>query len=157
MTVNELSQLYYLNEECKKDERRLQRLRSRRGVHSQVLDDMPHGEGPRRSRDEDLTAEIVDLEHIMQARLALIQAERVRLERYISSIPDSLTRQIFEDRFVELMTWNEVAQDIGGGSTPDRVKKICYRYLKREREGLTARQAREAERMSEEYKRAHDL
>ena len=154
MTVNELSQLYYLNEEIKKNRRKLQELRSRRGLHSQVIDDMPHGDGPRRSKDEDLTAMIIDLEEVIKARLVLAQKERIRLERYIMTIPDSLTRQIFEDRFVSLMSWDEVAVDIGGGRgcSADRVKKICYRYLKREKEGLTARQAREAEKMAEEYK-----
>ncbi|MBO5639138.1 MAG: hypothetical protein J5916_04440 [Oscillospiraceae bacterium] len=153
MTVNELSQLYYLNEEIKKNKRKLQELRSRRGLHSQVIDDMPHGDGPRRSKDEDLTAMIIDLEEVIKARLVLIQKERIRLERYITTIPDSLTRQIFEDRFVSLMSWDEVAMDIGGGRgcSADRVKKICYRYLKRENEGLTARQAREAEKMADEY------
>ena len=154
MTVNELSQLYYLNEEIKKNKRKLQELRSRRGLHSQVIDDMPHGDGPRRSKDEDLTAMIIDLEEVIKARLVLAQKERIRLERYIMTIPDSLTRQIFEDRFVSLMSWGEVAVDIGGdrGCSADRVKKICYRYLKREKEGLTARQAREAEKMADEYK-----
>ena len=154
MTVNELSQLYYLNEEIKKDKRKLQELRYRRGLHSQVIDDMPHGDGPRRSKDEDLTAMIIDLEEVIKARLVLAQKERIRLERYINAIPDSLTRQIFEDRFVSLMSWEEVAADIGGGRgcTAGRVKMICYRYLKREKEGLTARQAREAEKMAEEYK-----
>ncbi len=154
MTVNELSQLYYLNEEIKKNKRKLQELRSRRGLHSQVIDDMPHGDGPRRSKDEDLTAMIIDLEEVINARLVLVQKERIRLERYIMTIPDSLTRQIFEDRFVSLMSWDEVAMDIGGGRgcSADRVKKICYRYLKREKEGLTARQAREAEKMEAEYK-----
>ena len=115
---------------------------------------MPHGDGPRRSKDEDLTAMIIDLEEVIKARLVLAQKERIRLERYITTIPDSLTRQIFEDRFVSLMSWDEVAMDIGGGRgcTADRVKKICYRYLKREKEGLTARQAREAEKMEAEYK-----
>ena len=117
MTVNELSQLYYLNEEIKKNRRKLQELRSRRGLHSQVIDDMPHGDGPRRSKDEDLTAMIIDLEEVIKARLVLAQKERIRLERYIMTIPDSLTRQIFEDRFVSLMSWDEVSVDIGGDYT----------------------------------------
>lgn len=151
MTVNELSQLYYLNEEIKRDRRKLQALRNRQGLQSPVIDDMPHGNGPKGSRDAELTADIIDLEEIIAAKLILMQKERNRLERYIASIPYSLTRQVFEDRFVSLMSWAEVAQDIGAGSSPDRVKKICYRYLKREREGLTARQVAEAAKMAQEY------
>ena len=80
-----------------------------------------------------------------------MQRERNRLERFIVSIPDSRTRRIFSNRFVELMSWAEVAYDIGKGATADSVKKTCYRYLKREREGLTARQAREGEKLAREY------
>ena len=151
MTVNELSQLYYLREEITRDEKKLKALQLRRGYASPNYDDMPHGSGPKGSKDADLTAEIVDLEEIIKAKLIVMQRERNRLERFIVSIPDSRTRRIFSNRFVELMSWAEVAYDIGKGATADSVKKTCYRYLKREREGLTARQAREGEKLAREY------
>ena len=151
MTVHELSQLYYLREEIKKDEKKLRALKLRRGYASPNYDDMPHGSGPKGSKDEDLTAEIVDLEEIIKAKLIVIQRERNRLERFIVNIPDSRTRQIFSDRFVECMSWAEVAYDIGKGASADSVKKTCYRYLKREPQGLTARQAQEGEKLAREY------
>lgn len=156
MTVNELSQLYYLNLEIEKDRRKLESLRSRRGVQSPAISDMPKSSSPCSSREAELTAEILDLEEIIAAKLVLAQKEKNRLERWVSQIPHSLTRQIFEDRFCELMKWEEVAADIGGGSTAERVKKICYRYLKREKAGLTDRQSMELERMSMEYEGLKD-
>ena len=151
MTVNELSQLYYLDKEIQKDRRKLRTLRARRGVQSPAISDMPKAQGASGSREADLTAEILDLEGIIETKMILAQKEKARLERWISHIPHSLTRQIFEDRFCELMKWEEVAADIGDGSTAERVKKICYRYLKRENEGLTDRQMAEGHKMSEEY------
>lgn len=153
MTVHELSQLYYLDNEIRKDKKKLEIMRLRRGLCSPGADGMPKAPGFNGSREEELTAEILDFEAIIEAKMVLTQKERNRLERWISKIPHSLTRQIFEDRFVELMSWNEVAMDIGDGSTAERVKKICYRYLRRESEGLTDRQMAESERMSEEYER----
>ncbi len=151
MTVNELSQIYYLNREIEKDKAKLESLRARRGLHSQTIDDMPHGSGPKDSKDAELTAEIIDLEEIIKAKLVIIQRERNRLMRYISDIPNSFMRQIFTARFVELMTWEQVAEDIGPGRTGDSVKIACYRYLKRERAGFTDRQNTESARMAEEY------
>ena len=151
MTLFELSQLYFINQEIIRNENKLRRLRAQRGVHSQTIDDMPHGSGPRSSRDDELTAEILDLETIIRGQLVQLQRERKRLELYIISIPDSLTRQVFECRFVELMSWREVAEDIGAGYTAESCKKICYRYLEREQGGLTARQAAEAQIRAEGY------
>ena len=150
MTVKELSQLYYINREIDRDRQRLADLEARRGLCSPVMDDMPHGSGPAHSRIEDLTAEILDLQAIIHAKLIQCIHERNRLERYIAEIPDSLTRQVFEYRFADCMRWEQVAACIGDGNTADRVKKICYRYLDRE-EGRTERQLYEAERRSEEW------
>ena len=55
--------------------------------------------------------------------------ERNRLERYISSIPDSLTRQIFTYRFVNGLNWHQTAMHVGGGNTDESVRKRVYRYL----------------------------
>lgn len=52
------------------------------------------------------------------------------LERYISEISDSLMRQIFTYRFVNGLSWDQVAAKIGG-NTGGSVKKMCYRYLKK--------------------------
>ena len=76
-----------------------------------------------------MAAEIVDLQAIIAARQIQCIHERARLERWISSIPDSFTRQIFAYRFIEGYSWVRVARIIGG-NTPASVKQRCYRYLK---------------------------
>ncbi|MGN0557380.1 MAG: hypothetical protein ACI4IV_05990 [Acutalibacteraceae bacterium] len=75
-------------------------------------------------------AEIVDLEAIIEAKITQCMHERNRLERYIADIPDSLTRQIFQLRFINGLNWRQVAFSIGGGNTEAGVKMACYRYLK---------------------------
>ena len=149
MTVKELSQLYFLKGEIELNERHLEELKAQRGVSAINMDGMPHARNPRRSQVEQLAAEIVDLEAIIHAKQIQCIHERTRLERYIAEIPDTLTRQIFEYRFVECMRWEQVAYMIGEGTTADRVKKICYRYVDREQK--TERQLREARIRSEEY------
>ena len=68
MTIKELSQLYYLNREIEDCQKKLEELEPQRGVSAVVIDDMPHGKGPAKSRVEQLAAEIVDLKSIIHAK-----------------------------------------------------------------------------------------
>lgn len=131
MTVKELSQLFYLTREIEADQRRLDELEQAAGTPSASnLTGMPRAPHSNESKVERLAAEIVDLQAIIAARQIQCIHERARLERWISEIPDSLTRQIFHYRFVECLTWVQVALHVGGGNTEGGVKMICYRYLK---------------------------
>ena len=133
MTVKELSQLYHLKGEIELNKRHLEELEAQRSGSAIVLDDMPHGKGPAKSQVEQLAAEIVDLEAIIHAKQIQCIHERARLERYIKEIPDSITRKIFELRFVEGRQWEDVASEVSGHLKKDLtdyvVKKRCYRYL----------------------------
>ncbi len=83
------------------------------------------------SRVERLALDIVEIERVIIEKRARCVYERARLERYIAAITDSLTRQVFIERFVNGKTWQGVADAIGG-NTEYSVKKLCYRYLKGE-------------------------
>lgn len=112
MTIKELSQLYHLNREIEMDKRRLDELELlASSPKAQNLDGMPHapGYGDALAR---CVAEIVDLKAIISAKQQQCIYERNRLERYISSIPDSLTRQIFTYRFVNGLSWWQVNPEL---------------------------------------------
>lgn len=130
MTLKELSQLYYLNREIEMDKKRLLELEARAVSCSSDLSGMPRssGVGDRVGR---YAAEIVDLKGIIEAKLQQCIYERNRLERYISSIDDSLLRQIFTYRFINGLPWRQVAACIGGGNTEDGCRKAVQRYLER--------------------------
>lgn len=130
MTVKELSQLYYLNREIESYKNRLEELEtSISAPRSPSLDAMPRASGSGKAL-EDSVAKIVDLKALIAAKQIQCIHERNRLERYISSIPDSLTRQIFALRFINGLNWNQTAEHIGGSNTEDSVRKRVYRYLK---------------------------
>lgn len=136
MTVKELSQFYWLGREIEADARRLKELERRAGAPSIAhLTGMPHAPSNEENarKIERAAAEIVDLQAIIAARQIQCIHERARLERWISAIPDSLTRQIFQARFVDGKTWAQVAQTVGGDITESGVKMICHRYLKHTR------------------------
>ena len=131
MTVQDLSQLYWLNREIENDQKRLDELEGKVGSTSTPsLSGMPHAKGEVSSKVEKLALEIVDLQAIIAAKQIQCIHERNKLERYIADIPDSLTRFIFTLRFISGLSWYQVAEHIGGGNTEDGVRQRCYRYLK---------------------------
>ena len=131
MTLQELSQLYWLNREIEKEQARVDELsRLAQSPSSSKLTGMPHAPQSTDSKTERLVAEIVDLQAILAAKQVQCTHERARLERWISDIPDSLTRQIFRLRFVNGLSWDQVAYGVGGGNSVEAVKKRCYRYLR---------------------------
>lgn len=129
MTLKELSQLYYLNLEIEMDRRRLRELECRtipaQSAKRERID------GGRADVVGLRAAEIADLRGIIEAKHQQCLYERSRLERYISSIDDSLLRQIFTYRFVNGLPWRQVAACVGGGNTDDACRKAVRRYLER--------------------------
>ena len=129
MTLKELSQLYYLNREIEQDELRLQELQARATQVTQQTSGMPRGGRVDQQKIERYVADIIDLKAIITAKQQQCIYEQSRLERYIADIPDSLTRQIFQLRFISGLNWVQVAMSIGGNNTPDSVRMIVNRYL----------------------------
>ena len=135
MTLQDLSQLYYLDKEIKRYDQRIDALRAQRTATSAPpFDREPSGknDGPgRENKIERLTAEIIDLEDLLRLHREQRVLELQRLERYIAGVDDSQIRQLMELRFCELLTWSETAARMGAGYTEDALKKMLYRYLKR--------------------------
>ncbi|MCC8065209.1 MAG: hypothetical protein LIO78_08360 [Clostridiales bacterium] len=133
MTIQEMSQLYWLNREIELDKQRLAELKSKaEAPHSPSLTGLPGG-GDNSSALEWVAAEIVDLQAIIDAKHLQCIHERNRLERYIADIDDSLTRMIFRLRFVNGLSWQQVATSVGGGNTADGMRKRVKRYLEQEK------------------------
>ncbi len=129
MTLKELSQLYYLNREIEMDRRRLRELE--RGTIPAQSAEREKIDGGRADVVGLRAAEIADLRGIIEAKHQQCLYERSRLERYISSIDDSLLRQIFIYRFINGLPWRQVAACVGGGNTDDACRKAVRRYLER--------------------------
>lgn len=109
MTLKELSVLHDLNREIDMDRRRLLELEEQDGTKAQKA----------------------KVRKQIREKTERIWAEREKMERWITSIPDSLTRQIFTLRFVDGRSWVQVAAAVGGDNTPDTVRMIAKRYAKR--------------------------
>lgn len=128
MTLRELSQLKYLKREIAMDRQRLAELESKALPGAQVISGMPTAAGYG-DKLGSYAAEIADLKAVILAKQRRCLAEQRRLEVYIASIDDSFIRQIFTLRFVNGLTWRQVARKMGGNNTTGSVKMIVRRFL----------------------------
>lgn len=55
-----------------------------------------------------------------------------KVEEFIASVSDSRMRRIINLRFIENLSWNKVADRIGGGNTEDSVRKAFVRFIEKE-------------------------
>ena len=55
----------------------------------------------------------------------------IKTQKFIYSIDDSRTRQIFELRYIKGLTWTQTAQQMGGYVKSDTIRMIHDRYFKK--------------------------
>lgn len=129
MTLKKLSELYYLNIHIRRLSEHISELEGK------TLPRSPDWSGRARSTSPGIMFDNIlpDVED-ERARLAAKKAEfvvrRREIEEYIYSIDDTVLQAVMLFRFVDLLTWREVAAKLGGNNTEDSVKKMCYRYIK---------------------------
>jgi hypothetical protein len=128
MTKKELSQLYYLNREIEEQQRRLTELEGAATSCTSHITGMPAAQGVN-DKIGKYAAEIADLKSLLDLNLKKCFYELNRLNRYIQSIDDSEMRMILALRYVNGLSWRQIAFSMGGGNTEDGVKKTAYRYL----------------------------
>ena len=131
MTLQELNRIYKLKREIAMNEERLAELRQKAESPQSV-----RITGTPRSRKkgnpiEQYVAEIIDLEALIATKNEYYQKELENLNAYIEGTQDRLIQQILRLRFVESLTWVQVAQRVGGGNVGDNLRRMVYRYLKR--------------------------
>lgn len=113
MTVDEASQIYYINLEIKKIQLELARLKESRTYYKPIImSDMPRG-----GEHIDVTDEYLDriqrLEDMLSYNLKKLQHERERFEGLLCGVEDAETRLILRLRCVNNMHWEEIGAELG--------------------------------------------
>lgn len=112
MTKKELSQLYFLNREVEHLQRRILELNSRATSSTHIITGMP-----RNTDIKDIvgncTPEIIDLKLLLGLKLKECFYELNRLNQYINSIENSEMRMILTLRYINGLSWQQVAYSIG--------------------------------------------
>lgn len=107
-----------------------ERLNAMRAVvlGAQKFDGMPHAAG---SFDKiEMLAIAISSQQADVDRLEkmVVKSGKV-VSKFVEKIADNRTKLVFNLRFCCGMSWEEVAQTVGGGNTPESMKMCCYRYL----------------------------
>lgn len=126
-----MSQLYWLNREIEQDKRRLAELETNAtNCTTGEITGMPHGTG-NVDKLGNYAAEIADLKALIELNIQKCWYELNRLNRYIQSVEDSFMRQVLTYRYVNGLSWDQVAFNIGGRNTGDGVRKAHNRFLEK--------------------------
>jgi hypothetical protein len=130
MTKKELSQLYWLKREIADQQRRIEELEGKATSGTAYITGMPRSPNIM-DRLADFASEIADLKMLIELNLKKCVHEYNRLRRYINGIEDGYTRQIFTLRFIDDLSWLQVALRVGGNNTSDSVRMVVDRHLSR--------------------------
>jgi hypothetical protein len=133
MNKKELSQLYYLNREIEEQQRRLQELETLATSCTSWITGMPKNKGITDKLAE-YVAEIADLKGLIDLNIRKCFYELNRLNRYINTIDDSQLRMIFSLRYINGLSWLQIAMSIGGGNSDKGVQMMVHRFLTQKRE-----------------------
>lgn len=129
MTKQELSQLYYLNREIEHLKSRIVELECAATSTTSRITGMPHASGIS-DKVGKYAAEIVDLKELLDLNLKKCFYELNRLNRYIESIEDSEMRMILSLRYINGLSWEQVAASISPYATEDSIRMRHNRYLR---------------------------
>lgn len=129
MTKQELQQLKHLDSELRDLKQQLQDLEASIGITSAPQDGQPKGNKIGRPTEEQ-AIQIAEIFSQIQKLQKQVLDEKIRAWDYISSLDDSLLRQIIMHRFVDGKSWFKVAEKIGRGMTEDGCRMYFNRAFK---------------------------
>jgi len=129
MTKENLTQLSWLKLEIEELATRIRKIELALSGRSARIDSMPWLGGPK-DLIGDLVPQLSDLrDHLAKSR-ARAMDECSKLQAFIAEIDDSQIRLIFTLRYLDNLSWHQVAWRLGG-NTADSVRMVHNRYLAR--------------------------
>ena len=127
MTIKQLEQIYYLTKEKRMWEDRLLELPDITAVRYDSIGVSNSGIS---SPVQKIAEQREKIRELISMKLAEISVAEREILEYIFSINDSQIRRIMRLRHIELKSWLQVANAIGGNNTADSVRMMHDRYLK---------------------------
>ena len=129
MTKDELMQVFYLNKEITAWKDELERIKNISVPSAMRFGTKSNGKIADKVADTVLS--IAQTEQKIRKKLVELECARDRITNYILDIDDCQTRLIFKLRCLDLLNWNDVADEVGGMNSEYSVKKRFYRYLEK--------------------------
>ena len=129
-----LSQYIDLQQEIKDLEKRIERLSNFKVEHDVVTgsnSEFPYQ--PRSFKIEGYNIQEVDrlnkLKELLVMRKLKCEEMKLEIEKFISNIPDSRTRRVFQYRYIDGLSWLQIAYRIGKHDESYPRKVIHDKYL----------------------------
>ena len=130
MDKKTLYRLFYLPKQIEQKGREIQRIWDKLTSISPNLSGMPHGGGVHDKLGEGVP-ELVDKRNELEAQKRGFEQEEKEINDWIDAVDDLQVNLILCLRFREKLTWNEVADQMGGINTDDSCRKMIDRYLEK--------------------------
>lgn len=128
MTLEQLSEVYYINLEIKSLQIELEDLRQQNFYKANIISDMPRG-GQGVEKPISYINKILELEDMLKYSLKRLQVEREKILKYINTIEDRELRGIIRLKCINNLSWYQ----IGDLLDKDRrtVSKKFYNFFKK--------------------------
>lgn len=107
MTERELSKYYYLKKEVQDLEERIKEFGS--GVKSTQIKEVSVSSSHNRKSIEETKIELISI--LTEKRISALE-QYLEIERYIEDIEDVEIRNLMRYRFLDLMTWEQIAEKV---------------------------------------------
>jgi len=130
MDKKTLYRLFYLPKQIEQKKREIQRIQERLTAMSPNLSGMPHGGGVHDKIGEGVVELVTRKEELEEMRRGY-QMEEDRINAWIDGVDDIQINLILSLRFRERLSWNQVADQMGGINTDDSCRKMIDRYLEK--------------------------
>lgn len=131
MTKEKLIQVYYIDKEIAVWKSELERVRA--DAYSIKYKYSPFSKSKKGITDivAENAIKITELENKIEDRIWELEELKNEVSDYILSIEDPQTRLIFMLRCLKMLSWNAVADKVGGMNSEYSVKKRFYRHLEK--------------------------
>ena len=130
MDKKTLYRLFYLPKQIEQKKREIQRIWDRLTSMSPNLSGMPHGGGVH-DKVGDGVVELVAKKEELEAQKRGFEQEEKAINDWIDSVEDLQINLMLCLRFREKLSWNQVADQMGGINTDDSCRKMIDRYLEK--------------------------
>ena len=111
MTEHELMGYTYIKARIERIERRIAELELEGGLGAVNMDGMPHGTTPGDPVARMAIARVALHERLVRLRAELIEKE-LEIQEYIDSVEDEEVKLIIEWRFIDLLNWCAIAENL---------------------------------------------
>lgn len=123
--------MYYIEKEIELLEKKLEDLEDV-SLQSPMLDGTPRAVNRKKDPVGNQGTKGGDLQRLIEEQKRFLEEKKYEIYAYIKELDDPLIRLIIMHRCIDLCTWDQVAERIGGSNTAESLRKMFDRHFEKE-------------------------